>query len=488
MIRIGALQIDFERRQVLRDEISVAVGSRAFDILELLSGANGALVSKERIMRSVWPDTIVEQNNLQVQVAALRKMLDPHGKLIVTEAGRGYRLKRTMFHSDTQGTEETIVTSTKTLYAMNRGHGELFGRESLVAKILTILNRFESLTLVGAGGIGKTRLALEAACRAAPSFPDGVAFVSLAEAFDETAVLAVVATALQIGTTCTSLSLELIVRLLDGKRLLVVLDTCEHVVDVASRIGAALRDAACVVLATSREPLGIQNESLCTVPPLDVPHVGNSPIEVLRTAAVRLFISRIEALEPAFVADERRTALVGEICSGLDGVPLAIELAVPRAAMLGVEALCNGRGESLRFLTGGLRTALPRHQSMTATIDWSYRLLNEPERWLLRRLSVFAGDFSLNAVRSVVEDEGLSCPCVLDAFCALVAKSMIVPLTVGSQRLYHLLKITREYALEQLDANGERGSAQEAHAQLTSKRLKNTPIRICSDSVSEVEQ
>jgi predicted ATPase/DNA-binding winged helix-turn-helix (wHTH) protein len=464
MIRIGALQVDFERREILRDDIPIQLGSRAFDILELLSEANGALVSKDTIMRTVWPHTIVEENNLQVQVSALRKILDSDRQLIITVAGRGYRLMRGPTTFESNESAKRLVASTQAFVATNGGHGEIFGRELPIAEVLRILQRFESLTLVGAGGIGKTRLAIEAARQAAPSFPDGVAFVSFASICEERSALEALAVALRIKTSGTPLSLDLIARAVRCKRLLVVLDNCEHVIDTAAHVATTLRNIGCVVLATSREPLRIPDETLRSVPALEVPTVASTKDAALLTDAVRLFIARVETLGPAFQADVRSVALIGLICRELDGIPLAIELAAARASTLGVEALSNRLGDRLRLLTGGWRTALPRHQTMRAALDWSYRLLNEPERFLLRQLSVFVGGFSFEAVRYLTRSDGLPTLDALDAFSGLIAKSMVAPQFGEEPGRYRLLEITREYAMEQLDANGERKSAQAVHA------------------------
>lgn len=477
MISIGDLQVDFNRREIRNRNKLLHVGSRAFDILELLANANGELVSKDEIMRAVWPTTVVEENNVQVHVSALRKAFGAESELIKTDAGRGYRLLQTRGPNnnrnagtappETEASGQSVPTSSMRepmQPSVDRNIAELVGRDQQLKELKAALRRSTTVTLTGTGGIGKTRLALEAARRSSTDFPDGVVVVSLASVTDEHFALEAVAVALGAKITGCQLTMNTIIKTLHGKRQLIVLDNCEHIVDAAAHIALELRGASQVVLATTRELLRIPEEIVYRVPSLDVPADDARGEEVGMAAAVRLFLARVRAAEPAFYADENRMALIGALCRTLDGIPLAIELAAARAATLGVEALNYHLGDSLRILTGGYRTATPRHQTLRATLDWSYRLLTDSERVLFRRLGSFVGGFTLDAVRFLAEKEGWCNADSCEAFRGLISKSMISADSYGPQRRYRLLETTRRYALQRLDDEGERISAATAHA------------------------
>jgi predicted ATPase/DNA-binding winged helix-turn-helix (wHTH) protein len=487
MIHIGDLQVDFVRREIRHNECLLHVGTRAFDILELLANANGALVSKDEIMRVVWPKTVVEENNLQVHVSALRKALGTDSQLIRTVAGRGYRLLQITSPRNESSVAATVSeiepNGTSSPPFPERGTSrppvacflaELVGREQPLRELLTEIRRNSTVTLVGTGGIGKTRLALEAARHASDDFPDGVAVISLASVTDERFALEAVASALSVKLTGSLPTIDIVIKALQGKRLLIVLDNCEHIVDAAAHIAVELNNASQVVLATSREPLRIPEETVYPVPSLEVPAEHASGKEVQTAAAVRLFLARVRAAEPTFHADENSMLLIGAVCRSLDGIPLAIELAAARAATLGVEALNYHLGDSLQSLTGGYRTAMPRHQTMRATLDWSYRLLTELERSMLHRLGVFVGGFTLNAVRFLAEKEGWCKEDMAEAFSGLVLKSMVTARADGSDRRYRLLETTRHYALQKLDDNGERRQAATAHAEYLLRLLNDS--------------
>jgi len=477
MINIGDLQVDFNRREIRNRNKPLHVGSRAFDILEVLANANGALVSKDEIMRAVWPTTVVEENNLQVHVSALRKAFGAESELIKTDAGRGYRLLQTQGPNNNRndGTSppevepggQSVPTSSMRepmQSSVDCNIAELVGREQSLKELQAALRSSPTVTLTGTGGIGKTRLALEAARHASSDFPDGVAMISLASVTDEHFALEAVAAALGTKITGCQLTMDTIIKSLHGKRLLIVLDNCEHIVDAAAHIALELSNASQVVLATSRELLRIPEEIVYLVPPLDVPADDARGEELELTASVRLFLARVRAAEPTFHADENRMVLIGALCRSLDGIPLAIELAAARAATLGVEALNHHLADSLRILTGGYRTAMPRHQTMRATLDWSYRLLTDSERALFRRLGSFVGGFTLGAVRFIAEKEGWCDTDNCEAFSGLISKSMISAHSHEPQRRYRLLETTRCYALQRLDDEGELVSAATAHA------------------------
>ena len=482
MLRIGDLEIDFALREVRRDGTPLRVGSRAFDILELLNNANGELVSKDEILRMVWPTTVVEENNLQVQISALRKAFGASRQLIRTVPGRGYRLLQCTNALGAKHACDTLpgtvlVKSIDDSQVTSNGHiPDLFGRDLTLTDVLTVLERREMVTLVGTGGIGKTRLAIEAARKAAPAFPDGVAMISFSSVTDERFALDAAAAGLGMKSSSAPLSIDAIADAVRGKRLLIVLDNCEHVVGTAASIALALRNSGHAILATSREPLRIPDETLYPVPALVVPEAASTEGAVLLTGAAQLFLARVRGVAPDFTVDKKTVLSIGAVCRALDGIPLAIELAAARAALLGIDVLGNRLNDRLRILTGGCRTAPPRHQTMRATLDWSYRLLSDIERSVLRRLGVFVGGFTFDAICFLTVDRDVSTWETLDAFCGLVSKSMVTAQLDGKTRRYRLLETTRDYAVQQLDNNGERDAASAMHARYLLTLFDEAPV------------
>ncbi|KVA55569.1 winged helix-turn-helix domain-containing protein [Burkholderia cepacia] len=470
MIRIGTLHVFLDRREIRSNGKLLRIGSRAFEILELLIRANGALVSKDEIMQRVWPHTVVEENNLQVHIAALRKALADDRNLIVTVPGRGYRL--------VGGRTDVAPPVRAVTSRLTAAPTALVGREQTVAEVLAALDTARVVTLVGAGGIGKTRLALEAAMRAEARFPDGAAFVSLATVAAPQFVPDALAAAFGIAQPAGSLTLEAVLASVANRRMLLVLDNCEHLLDAAARIASALTesDAGLRVLATSREALRIQGERLCPIPPLEVPREGADDAETLGASAVQLFSARVQAADPRFPLDEHSVSLMASVCRRLDGLPLAIELAAARAAVLGIDVLAAHLDDHFRLLTGGFRTALPRHQTLQAMYDWSYRLLGDAERLLLRWLGVFRGTFSIDAVREIVGATRLADADLLDTIAGLVSKSLLSLESAHGAPRYRLLTTTRAYALQQLENNGECAAAARAHANYFHALFRLAPV------------
>ena len=470
MIRIGTLHVFLDRREIRSNGKLLRIGSRAFEILELLIRANGALVSKDEIMQRVWPHTVVEENNLQVHVAALRKALADDRNLIVTVPGRGYRL--------VGGRAEVAAPVRAVTSRLTAAPTALVGREQTVADVLAALDTARVVTLVGAGGIGKTRVALEAAMRAEARFPDGAAFVSLATVSSPRFVPDALAGAFGIVEPTGSLTLEAVLASVANRRMLLVLDNCEHLLDAAAQIATALTesDAGLRVLATSREALRIQGERLCPIPPLEVPREGADDAETLGASAVQLFSARVQAADPRFPLDERSVSLMASVCRRLDGLPLAIELAAARAAVLGIDVLAAHLDDHFRLLTGGFRTALPRHQTLQAMYDWSYRLLGDAERLLLRWLGVFRDTFSIDAVREIVGATRLADVDLLDTIAGLVSKSLLSLESAHGAPRYRLLTTTRAYALQQLENNGECAAAARAHANYFHALFRLAPV------------
>jgi predicted ATPase/DNA-binding SARP family transcriptional activator len=345
---------------------------------------------------------------------------------------------------------------------------ELIAREAEMRDVVDLVTRHRLVTLTGAGGIGKTRLGLEVARHLLPDFVDGVWFAELAPLSDPGLVPVSVAVALKLALPDRAESPERVAAALGDKRLLLVLDNCEHVIDAAARMAEAVLRAAphARIVATSREPLRAPGEYVYRVPSLEVPREDTADCEeLLQTAAVSLFVARVRAVEARFSPDARTAAIAGAVCRRLDGIPLAIELAAARSATLGLDELAARLDDRFRLLTGGHRTALPRQQTLRATLDWSYELLPAIEQTVLSRLAVFARGFTLEAASAVVTADDLEAPEVVDIVSNLAAKSLLVVEIADADTQYRLLETTRIYALEKLADSGALDQVARRHAQ-----------------------
>ena len=351
---------------------------------------------------------------------------------------------------------------------------ELVGREDVLGEILSLASAHRLVTLTGAGGIGKTRLAVAAARRLLPQFPDGVWLAEFSPIADPGLVPVTVAAAIGLDLGGGAVTAQRVSQALAGRRLLLVLDTCEHVIGAAAAlVEAVLRAGRDVrLLATSREPLRAEGEWVYPVPPLAVPaeDAGDAD-DLLRYGGVRLFVERVRAAEPLFALDRRVAGTIATICRRLDGIPLAIELAATRAAVLGVEEVAAHLDDRFQILTDGRRTALPRHQTLRATLDWSYELLSEPERVILRRLAVFAGVFRLEAASAVVASSEIAPAEVVDGIANLVAKSLVT-MAGSTVARYRLLDTTRAYGLEKLSRKRRERTARAATCRILSGPLR----------------
>ncbi|MBG0830784.1 winged helix-turn-helix domain-containing protein [Planomonospora sp. ID67723] len=352
------------------------------------------------------------------------------------------------------------------------------GREHEVARVAELLAGHRLVTLLGPGGAGKTRLAVESAEAVADRMPGGVWLAELAAVAEPSEVPQAVFSALELhdsvpagppGTFPVPPARDPLSRLvsaLAGKRLLIVLDNCEHLVEavavLADRVLSSCPEAR--ILATSREPLAITGELTWPVPPLALPPSGGDPDEALGYPAVRLFAERAAAVRPGYRPAAEAGAVV-RICRELDGMPLAIELAAARLRSLSAEQIAARLDDRFRLLTGGSRTALPRHQTLRAVVEWSWDLLDDQERTLAGRLSVFAGGVTLDAAEQVCSGAGLDRADVLDMLARLVDKSLVTTAEDGTAPRYRMLETIRAYAAERLAESGERERVRLAHAE-----------------------
>lgn len=446
-----------ERRMLLGDE-PVELGSRAFELLLALIEAAGTIVTRDELVGRVWPNRIVSDNNLQVQVAALRNVLGTDRDAIRTIAGRGYQFVAELYPLSSAGNPALGSSGANAASSFPQTNlpepvSELIGRDTELPEILDLVRSRRLVTLTGPGGIGKTRLAIEAARRLLPHFSGGVWLADLSTVADPALALTAIAAAAELDCT-EPVSAERVIAALAGREVLIVLDTCEHVIDAAAEMAEALLNAGAGirVIATSRETLKANGEWVYRVRPLSSPAAGEPTL--LHHRAVSLFIARASATDVAFSA-ENGSAAIAKICRRLDGIPLAIELAAARAATLGIYTLADRLDDHLQLLTCGRRTALPRHQTLRATLDWSYALLSEVERSVLCSVAVFRGIFRLDEAKAVAAEAAIAPMEATDALADLVAKSLVSTEIVDGETHYRLLETTRAYALEKLAADAE---------------------------------
>ena len=342
---------------------------------------------------------------------------------------------------------------------------ELVGRSEAVKRVRDLLSAYRAVTLTGPGGIGKTALALEVA-RAPSSFDGERWLIELASLSDPRLVPSAVASGLGLRMAGSEISAEPVARAIGDRKLLLLLDNCEHVVEMAAEVAETVLRLCpnATVMATSRELLRIAGEHVYRVLPLEVPPPDqDAPSDLLGHSAVQLFLARTAALATDPAADAASLSTIAAICRRLDGIPLAIEFAAARAATLGLSQVARLLDDRFRLLTGGRRTALPRHQTLRATLDWSHGLLAEPERVLFRRLAIFAGSFGLGAACEVAASPELGASDVIDGISSLAAKSLVAAEVWGVAR-YRLLDTTRAYAFEKLSESGEQERIARCHA------------------------
>ena len=341
------------------------------------------------------------------------------------------------------------------------------GREREIAAIEALLAKTRLLTLTGSGGSGKTRLSLHAAADVVDQYPDGAWFVELASLAEPSRVPQTVATVLGLMEEPGKPMTEALVAHLDAKRVLLILDNCEHLLDACAKLADALvrRCAGVTILASSREALGIAGEQTYRVPSLSLPDRSGvpTPQTLSMYESVRLFIDRALLVRRDFEVTNRNAPALASLCHHVDGIPLAIELAAARVRSLSVEEIDRRLDQRFRLLTGGSRTALPRHQTLRALIDWSYDLLQDPERRLLQRLSVFVGGWTLEGAEAVcaggIVDKGE----ILDLLTSLIDKNLVVADQSDSHLRYRLLETVRQYAQDRLGEGGDGDELLERH-------------------------
>jgi len=462
----------FPARQLLLDgDTPVHLGSRACEILIALVERAGQLLSNQELMRRVWPNTFVEDGNLRVHVAALRRALrDGHAgnRYIPNIPGRGYCFVAPVSVAEEPEEEIAVPRVVERQRDMPVPLAHVVGRSDAVPALAAQLKLHRFVTILGPGGIGKTTVAVAVANGLLDSFRDGVRFVDLAPLTDPLLVPSALAAQLGVGIRSDK-PLSSLIAFLKEKELLVVLDSCEHVIEAAAILAEEIfRGTKAVhILATSREALRVEGERVHRLPPLNFPAStqGLKAADALDFPSIQLFVERAAASLGAFDLTDAEAPLVADICRRLDGIALAIEIAASRVDVFGVAGLAARLNDRFQLLMQGRRTALPRHRTLGATLDWSYSLLPESERLVLRRLAVFAGTFTMESASAILASDQTSSTAVVDAIADLVAKSLVSAGVEGPVALYRLLDTTRAYMLEKLEESGEYGRLAQRHAE-----------------------
>ena len=473
--RFLTAELQTDQRLLRVDGLDCQVGARAFDLLLALVERRDRVVRKSELLEIVWPRVVVEENNLPVQVGNLRKLLGPHA--IVTVPGRGYRFVAPLIEpvadASAAGSREPTGAAQQNALPpspaprpdLSTTTPPLFGRTDELALLATMLEAHRLVTVVGAGGIGKSRLAQAVSAAQAARFRDGVFFIELAGLADSSLLPHAVAQPLGLSLPEREGGMQTLAAALASRQMLLVLDNCEHLLaPLAVLVERLLEGAAALyVLATSQEPLRVHAEQQLRLEPLAVPRDA-SVSNARGYGALVLFESRVRAAAPYFELREADLPLAIDICRQLDGLPLAIELAAARVPLLGLRNVHSRLRERFLLLTAGARTALRRHQTLRAAMDWSNGLLDQPQRTVFRRLGVFSGGFTMELAQAVCADDELNAWEVLEQLAALIDKSLVM-VDVAEPVRYRLLESTRAFALEQLASAGETAALVQRHAE-----------------------
>ena len=446
---------------LLKGDEPVRLGGRGFAILAMLAERAGQTVSNDELFAGVWPTTTVHEHNLHVQITGIRKALAdgaPGEGLIASVPGQGYRLTAPISRVAARGLQAAAPNNTPALLT------RVYGRDEAIAMTCELLGRYSLVTIVGAGGIGKTTVALAVAQRLSPKRP--IWFVDLALVANGRGVPGAIAAA--VGSRASPDVLDELQTFLSGKAGMLVLDNCEHVIEACATIAEALLAAApdLRILATSRESFRAVGEQVLRLTPLTLPPATCASAEVaMQYGAIALFIDRATARTESFALTDATTPGVTEVCRYLDGIPLAIELAAAMVAQLGLRGIL----EHLTALFGSAiqakRTSLRRHSTLTAALDWSYQLLADTEKRLLRRLAVFNGAFSLGMAHEVAGEAGATEDESLKGLFRLSEKSLLNVDLSGDEASYRLLQMTRAYASAKLCEAGEQDVLRRRHAE-----------------------
>jgi predicted ATPase/DNA-binding winged helix-turn-helix (wHTH) protein len=484
----GPFRLHAAERRLERNDEAVAIGSRSLDILIALVARAGEILSQRELIARVWPDVVVEESNLRVHVTRLRKALgdgNDGARYIANVPGRGYCFvasiqwvgarPRTLpvtddaFGPETQGLPSGLPSRPT----------RMVGRAETVGELSALLRSHRFVSVVGAGVVGKTTVAVATAHALLDDFESAVFFVDVGTLAD--AALLPFSIALVLGFHAQALDpMAALVAFLSGRRLLLVLDCCEHVIAAAATAAERLFSEAPQIhlLVTSREALRAEGEHVLLLRPLETPPSGAelTAVEALASPAVQLFMERAAVSGHRLPLSDGDASIVADMCRRLDGIALAIELAASRVGMYGIRGTAGLLDGGVRLAWHGRRSAIPRHQTLQAMLDWSYHLLSERDRRVLYRLSIFVGLFTVEGSQAVVEDAEMDGLEVTSALTNLVDKSLVSTPADAAPILFRLLDTTRAYAAAKLATSGERDEIAGKHACYYSEKLKAQAI------------
>ena len=465
----GRFRLSPRQQLLLQGDNPVPLGSRAFEILVALVERAGEVVDKDELIARVWSGLTVEESNLRAQINAVRRALAEGGageNYIVTVPGRGYRFVAAVARSTSDAAQPFTAAGPK-------GHNfpdrltRPIGRDDTVAMVSSRLQRGRFVTIVGSGGIGKTTVALAVADKLIATYKDGGRLVDLAPLSDPQLVPSALASVLGVAVRSEN-PYPALTSFLKDKQMLLLFDNCEHVLLAAAALAEELLKGApgIHVLATSREPLRAEDERVQRLPPLETAPTepGLTVTEALSYPAVQLFVERAAASAGGYELKDEDIPVVAQICRRLDGIALAIELAACRVDAFGVRGVASRLDDRFHLLSRGRRTALPRHQTLRAAFDWSYELLSETERVVMRRLGVFAGRFTMEAASAIAGDGTIIASEVDDVIADLVEKSLVIADVGGANVVYRLTDTARAYALNRLTEDDETQAVRRRHA------------------------
>jgi predicted ATPase/DNA-binding winged helix-turn-helix (wHTH) protein len=478
----GPFSLLLAGRELKRAAETIPLGGRALDVMIALTELAGEVVSYGELISLVWPNVTVDESNLRVQIATLRKALGDgeHGaRYISNVTGRGYCFVAPVSRSTGRLTVEEAKSDGAQLRKLPPRLARMVGREEAVRAVSEQLAAERFVSIVGPGGIGKTTVAISVAHALLNGFGGAVSFVDLSLLTNPRLVPTAVASALGFMIQAHD-PFGSLVTFIGEKKILLILDNCEHVIDSAAELAERVVSEApqAHILVTSREALRVEGERVHFLYSLACPpgHADLTATEALRYPAAQLFMERAAASGHGAGLSDIEAPIVATICRRLDGIALAVELAASRAGSLGIRGTAELLDNRFSLLWHGRRTALPRHQTLNAMLDWSYNLLPEPQRAVLSRLSIFVGDFTLEAARSVAfETEGEEAS-TTDALDSLVAKSLISTSWIAGSTYYRLLDTTRAYARTKLADRGEEARVARRHAEFYSAFLGSDDI------------
>jgi predicted ATPase/DNA-binding winged helix-turn-helix (wHTH) protein len=456
-LRFGSFELQLDERRLLADGAEVPLRPLAFDVLAVLVERAGSLVTKDDLLQRVWGTVVVEENTLQAHISALRKVFGREA--IHTVIGQGYR-----FMPEVVPVQMAAGVDAAVRHNLPQPLTRFIGREREIEQIRSHLAGVRLLTLIGAGGCGKTRLAREVATASVDQFADGVWMVELAPLSDPTLMVQALSRALSLEAYPGRDLGETLLDHLRPRRLLLVLDNAEHLLQACAEWAERLlrQCAGLTLLVTSRERLGLDGEMAWRVPSLSVP-LGVAGEDPVAFEATKLFVDRARLHRPDFELVGDEVALLSSVCRRLDGIALAIELAAAQMRFMSIKALHQGLDDRFHLLTNGSRSALPRHRTLGSLIEWSHDRLTPQEQVLLRRVAVFAGGWTLASAERVCGGQGFDAADFWLLLTTLVDKSLVVVEAGADEPRFGLLETVRHFALKRLDEAGETVSLRDRH-------------------------